>query len=58
MMQMCVTQVGNLKALKNATNIPLIQLMDATTVVIPGEASNRVGLHSLCPNMEEILTQH
>lgn len=37
-------QVGNLKAVKNETNIPLIQLMDSQTVVIPGEASNRVGL--------------
>lgn len=42
-------QVDNLKALKNETNIPLIQLMDAPTVAIPGEPSNRVLFRSpLC----------
>ena len=40
-------QVGNLKALKNETNIPLVQLLDAPTTVIPGEPTNRVGYHSL-----------
>lgn len=35
-------QVGNLKALKNETNIPLVQLLDSPTTIIPGEPTNRV----------------
>lgn len=35
-------QVGNLKVLKNETNIPLIQLLDSPTTLIPGEPRNRV----------------
>ena len=41
-------QVGNLKALKNETNIPLVQLLDAPTTVIPGEPTNRVSQPCLC----------
>ena len=35
-------QVGNLKALKNETSIPLVQLLDSPTTIIPGEPTNRV----------------
>ncbi|KAL3153916.1 hypothetical protein ABBQ32_013480 [Trebouxia sp. C0010 RCD-2024] len=34
-------EVGNLKALKIETDIPLVQLLDAPTTVIPGEPTNR-----------------
>lgn len=40
-------QVEDLKALKRETNIPLVQLLDSQTTLIPGDAANRVSSPSL-----------
>ena len=40
-------QVGNLKALKNETSIPLVQLLDSPITIIPGEPTNRVSCNHL-----------
>ena len=43
-------QVANLKALKNETNIPLVQLLDSPTTLIPGEPRNRVSHFCASPH--------